>query len=99
MAGSRDAAERANGEAVVHGSGCLCRLFVMAALMASVGLAACSTPAPPAGGPPPPPPAQPPPPPPPAPPAPAGARHPQPPPLTRLGPGPLGALFGGPDFP
>src|SRR6266851_7548356 len=95
MAGSQAAAERANGEAVAHGSDRLCRLFVMAGLMASVGLAACSTPAPPAVVPPPPAAAEPPAPPEPA---PAAALIPELPVLTGLGPAELVALFGEPDF-
>src|SRR5258708_17740559 len=98
MAGSQDAAERANGEAVAHGSDRLCRLFVMAGLMASVGLAACSTPAPPAVVPPPPAAAEPPAPPQPAPAAPAAAPIPQLPPFARLGPAQPGALFRQPPF-
>lgn len=102
MAGSRLAAERKNGEAVVHGGDCLCRFLVLSGLILSVALAACSAPAPT------PPPAalapsaaaEPPTPPEPVPvPAePAAARIPELPVLTGMGPAELVALLGEPDF-
>ncbi len=95
MAGSRDAAERANGEAVGDR---LRRLFVMVGLTAAVGLAACSTPAPPTVVPPPSATAGLPAPPEPAPAEPASARITELPVLTGLGPAELVALFGEPDF-
>jgi len=98
MTGSHIAAERANGAAGAPGGDRLRRFFVMAGLIASVGLAACSTPAPPAVVPPPPATAAPPALPEPAPAAPAAARIPELPVLTGLGPAELVALFGEPDF-
>ncbi len=96
MAGSPIAAERANGEAVAGDR--LRRLFVMVGLTAAVGLAACSTPAPPTVVPPPSATAGLPAPPEPAPAEPASARITELPVLTGLGPAELVALFGEPDF-
>jgi hypothetical protein len=99
MAGSPVAAKRANGAAVAPSGYRLRRFFMIGALMASLGLAACRTPPPAIIVPPsaaaealaPPAPT-------PTPAEPAATRVPELPVLTGLGPAELIALLGEPDF-